>query len=95
MRTFTKQEIYQRLQEGILHVQFIKKDGSNRIMQATWNQAYLPSRDERVKLEEQQKDEAKEKEYVAVWDMSIGDWRSFRFDSVKAINGENVTYGKE
>lgn len=93
MRTFTREEIYTKLKDGIVDIYFIKKDGSTRLMNATWNEAYLPSRDMKDKVEKEQT--AEPKEYVAVWDISVRDWRSFRFDSVYRIDSEQVTYGKE
>lgn len=93
MRTFTREEIYKRLKEGLVDVYFTKKDGSTRRMTATWNEAFLPSRDVKDKVESEEKKEAKD--YVAVWDMTVRDWRSFRFDSVYRIDSEQVTYGKE
>lgn len=94
-REFTREEIYAKLKEGIVNIHFTKKDGTPRMLQATWNETYLPDLSTAKKALDESKKEDKPKDYCAVWDMSVKDWRSFRFDSVYRIGDEQVTYGKE
>ena len=97
MREFTRQEIYNKLATGFVDIYFKKKDGTPRQIIATWQEQYLPTKedsDKAIKQSETTEDQ-KPKEHVAVWDMTIKDWRSFRFDSVYRIGSEQVTYANK
>lgn len=68
--------LIESLQAGKVEVTFVKKDGSVRVMVATTNPSlisYMPTQGapsrERMGL-------------VTVWDMDLGQWRSFREDQV-------------
>ena len=66
------------LQDSIIEVTFIKKDGSERIMKCTLKEEYLP---EIVGVERKKNEES-----LAVFDLDMEDWRSFRWDSIKQVN---------
>ena len=66
------------LQDSIVEVTFTKKDGSERIMKCTLKEEYLP---EIVGAERKKNEES-----LAVFDLDMEDWRSFRWDSIKQVN---------
>ena len=77
------------LHVGLCEVDFIKADGTFRTMKCTLN--------EEVISEYADWDEVKPKgngtnsasdTVQRVFDVEVGGWRSFRFDSVKSIRGE-------
>ena len=57
---------------------FTKKDGTERIMKCTLQEEYLP---ETVGGERKKNEDS-----LAVYDLDVEGWRSFRWDSVKRIN---------
>jgi hypothetical protein len=67
---WTKESIAEQLRQGIMDIQFVKKDGSLREMRCTLNEKYLPEK----------KSESTKKEnpdVLAVWDIDSNGWRSF------------------
>lgn len=79
---YDKSTILEAARQGIITVRFTKKNGDERTMKCTLLSEYLP----------QQKDieEVSTKEnsnLLAVWDVEANGWRSFRIDSVIALNG--------
>lgn len=65
------------LQESPVEVTFIKRDGTERVMNCTLQEDYLPETvgDVRKKTEDS----------LAVYDLENEGWRSFRWDSIKAV----------
>jgi len=66
-------------------VTFTKADGTERVMLCTLNENVLP------KIEVDESDEPKpvkvlSNEVLRVWDVEKEAWRSFRWDSIKAVN---------
>ena len=66
-------------------VTFTKADGTNRVMLCTLNESVLP------KVEITESDEPKpvrvlSNDVLRVWDVEKEAWRSFRWDSIKAVN---------
>lgn len=76
-----RKSVISRLQKGVVGVTFTKKDGTERTMMCTLDVGVIPNEfapkgeDKRVK-----NDEA-----LAVFDVEKEGWRSFRWDSVKAV----------
>jgi len=68
------------LRERVVGVVFTKKDGTERVMQATLSEELIP------KAEKSATTRKKSDEALAVWDTEAEAWRSFRWDSVKTIN---------
>lgn len=66
------------LEKNIVEVTFTKKDGTERIMKCTLKEDYLP---EIVGSERKKNEDA-----LAVFDLDMEDWRSFRWDSIKQVN---------
>lgn len=67
---WTKESITEQLRQGILDIQFVKKDGSLREMRCTLNEKYLPTSTN----ESTKKDNP---DVLAVWDIDSNGWRSF------------------
>ena len=64
-------------------VTFTKKDGSQRVMRCTLRPEALPemiTESTRTSTERRELDST-----IAVWDLDLGAWRSFRLDSVVEI----------
>jgi hypothetical protein len=71
------------LRERVVGVTFIKKDGTERVMQATLSENFIP---EATNSENSATTRKKSDEALAVWDIEAQAWRSFRWDSVKTVN---------
>jgi len=71
------------LRERVVGVTFIKKDGTERVMQATLSENFIPKAE---KIENSVKMRKKSDEALAVWDTEVESWRSFRWDSIKSVN---------
>ena len=72
---YTKDMIREAARAGVINVQFTKKDGSLREMRCSLQEQYLPS----LMGETTTKDNP---DVLAVWDIEVEGWRSFRIDSV-------------
>ncbi len=76
------------LHEGVVGITFIKKDGSERLMQCTLAESKIPS-----EFAPKGSEKAKSDEVLPVFDVENDGWRSFRWDSIKKI--EFSLIGKE
>jgi hypothetical protein len=65
------------LEESIVEVTFTKKDGTERVMNCTLLEDYLP--------ETAGVGRSASVDTVSVYDVEVEGWRSFRWDSVKAV----------
>ena len=74
---YTKDMIREAARAGVINVQFTKKDGSLREMRCSLQEQYLPPLT--GEAETTTKDNP---EVLAVWDIEVEGWRSFRIDSV-------------
>jgi hypothetical protein len=76
------QEVLKKeLKEGIVTVVFEKQDGTERTMQCTLSEDYVPLLDTNGVASKR----ASNPDVLAVWDTEANGWRSFRFDSIKSI----------
>jgi hypothetical protein len=87
MTTLTKlneNDVLQNLRTNVegVRVLFTKKDGTEREMRCTLVESAIP-------MDKQPKAETSSTagSAVRVFDLDKGEWRSFRWDSVKSING--------
>ena len=71
------------LHERVVGVTFTKKDGTERVMQATLSEKFIPQAE---KGEDSSPTRKKSEDALAVWDTEVQGWRSFRWDSVKSVN---------
>ena len=77
-----REDMLSVLRENICVFNFVKSDGTNRTMLCTLISDYLP---ERPVLEENSapaKPRKRNPDNIVVWDVDIGDWRSFNIRSV-------------
>ena len=68
------------LHEGVVGITFIKKDGSERLMQCTLAESKIPS-----EFAPKGSEKAKSDEVLPVFDVENEGWRSFRWDSITNI----------
>jgi hypothetical protein len=83
------EKLKSELREGVVTVVFTKKDGTERTMNCTLSEAYLP----KVEIKEDaepKKAKAVNNDVLAVYDIDAQGWRSFRIDSIKELSGETV-----
>lgn len=71
--------------DGIF-VEFVKKDGSVRKMHATLNSSLMPS----SKHPKETTTNETPRSAARVFDIEVGEWRSFIWENVTSINGEPV-----
>jgi hypothetical protein len=67
-------QLCEALHAHVVHVQFVKADGSVRIMQATLQEQLVPASDHTTSRT------ALDPHLFKVWDMEKQAWRSFRSD---------------
>lgn len=70
------------LKERVVTLTFLKKDGSERVMQATLSENSVPKA---VETAEPKKVRQVSDEAQPVFDVEAQGWRSFRWDSVKKV----------
>lgn len=79
---------------GLLHdeniksgvcVTFTKKDGTERQMQCTLCESRIPE-NKRPKSEGESQNPSTSGSALRVFDIELGEWRSFRWDSIKSIH---------
>lgn len=71
------------LRENAVTIVFTKKDGTDRELLCTLSEDKIPQ--EFAPKSENSLDRARSEDALAVYDLEKGDWRSFRYDSVKEI----------
>jgi hypothetical protein len=79
-----KAKLLEELRMKDATVTFTKKDGTQRIMRCTLRPEALPeiiTESTRTSTERRESDST-----IAVWDLDLGAWRSFRLDSVVDIS---------
>ena len=78
------------LNTGVTTIEFVKNDGSIRVMQATLDSTYIdtPTVSTVAVAESKQREVKKNDEVCKVWDTEARAWRSFRFDRIKRISLE-------
>lgn len=79
---WNKSELAEMLRNNKLAVSFVKKDGSDRTMNCTLQESYLPV----FQNAEARKENP---EVLAVWDIDNNGWRSFRLDSINSVRVVN------
>jgi hypothetical protein len=72
------------LDERTVEVVFTKKDGTERVMNCTLKEDILPV--VQKEMNEDSFTKEKSKDALAVWDVDVNGWRSFRWDAIKSVN---------
>ena len=85
-----KSEVLDLLHNESVDLEFIKKDGTLRHMTATLRAESLPAQ---VDLEEAVQKKATNPDVLAVFDLINQGWRSFRWSSLRKVNGIDVSVG--
>lgn len=80
-----KSKVVDMLKNETVDLEFVKKDGTLRVMTCTLQENKLPAQ---VDLEEHVQKKAPNPDILAVFDVINQGWRSFRWDSLKKVNGE-------
>lgn len=76
-------EIRDALLNGTVEVIFTKLDGTERVMNCTLNEQYLPASN-RISVKPKM-EVTTDPVSIPVWDLDANAWRAFRLDSVKSI----------
>lgn len=79
---------FQSWLKGLLHAEnvqdlritFTKSDGTERVLKATLDESRIPT-----EKQPKQTGRVSSKDAQPVFDVDLGEWRSFRWDSVKAV----------
>lgn len=79
-----KSSVVEALKTSIVDIEFVKKDGTTRLMTCTLRADSLPAQ---VDVEQVISEKAPNTEVLAVFDTINQGWRSFRWDSLKTVNG--------
>jgi hypothetical protein len=79
-----KSDVVNELKTSIVDIEFVKKDGSTRFMTCTLREESLPAQKD---VEEVISAKTPNTDVLAVFDTINQGWRSFRWDSLKKVNG--------
>lgn len=86
----TREEVKDKLHSSEVSVRFIKSNGEVREMRATLSEAFLPENDTTTAETRKRKPNP---DVMAVWDIQKNAFRSFRWDSVRLVDGEETPNG--
>jgi hypothetical protein len=78
---FDKIQIQENLRKSVAKVVFNKTDGSEREMNCTLMEEYIPQKEDSVRHVPRSDND----NVLAVWDIDNKGWRSFRLDSITNI----------
>lgn len=87
----TKNEIVELMKTQIVEVVFEKVDGTLRTMDATLCDTIIP--EQPAKSEDVNRNRKPNEAVQVVWDAAIQEWRTFRWASVKRVNGTEFVHG--
>lgn len=87
----TKSEIIETMKQSIVEVVFEKVDGTLRTMDATLCDAIIP--EQPAKEGDVNRNRKPNDAVQVVWDAAIQEWRTFRWASVKRVNGTDFVHG--
>jgi hypothetical protein len=82
------------LQQGPVEVQFVKSDGDLRVMKCTLSHTLIPESPAKpvpagpvdgIVLESRKPRKEPDVHTIRVYDLDIGEWRSFRFDRLRSV----------
>lgn len=81
MKKYSREQLVDILMKNVVSVAFEKKDGTIREMACTLNDELIPT-DALPKGDSVRKHSDS---VLAVFDVEVGEWRSFRIDSLKYV----------
>jgi hypothetical protein len=82
------------LQQGPVEVQFVKSDGNLRVMNCTLSHTLIPESPVKavlagpvdgIVLESRKPRKEPDVHSIRVYDLELGEWRSFRFDRLRSV----------
>jgi len=82
-----RNEIIEKLKSDVINIIFTKVDGTTRSMKATLSQNIVPG-EATARATSRSAESAQ-----AVWDTEASGWRSFKWDSIKEVNGVAIPNG--
>ena len=85
-----KSEVKRQLTEKVCDIEFTKVNGELRKMKATLLEVLLP---QQTDVEEEIQKRKPNSDVLAVWDTEAEGWRSFRWDKLKSIDGNDFVNG--
>lgn len=85
--TIDREQLVDRLHQGEVVVDFLKKDGTLRRMRATLAAAALPPQPEPQIREAAPPEGQRDQDLITVWDLERSGWRSFRVSRVVGVAG--------
>lgn len=71
--------------EDVVEIQFVKADGTDRVMQCTLNETKLPERPPLVEGADPKPVKKENPNLISVYDTEAASWRSFKIDSIKKL----------
>ena len=77
-----RQEMISALKEDVCRVTFKKVNGDTRLMYCTLKSDFLPENDRMINEAGFEPTKQVNEKVLAVWDIDVKGWRSFRIDSV-------------
>ena len=83
--TMDREDIVDRLKQGLLEVTFNKVNGDERVMTCTLQEGVIPAASKKDPLSLKKVREVNP-EVVSVWDTNATGWRSFRVANVTNVN---------
>jgi len=83
--TMDREEIVNKLKQGLLEVTFNKVNGDERVMTCTLQEGVIPAATKKDPLSQKKVREVNP-EVVSVWDTNATGWRSFRVANVTDVN---------
>lgn len=87
----TKSELIETMKQSIVEVVFEKVDGTLRTMDATLCDAIIP--EQPAKEGDANRNRKPNDAVQVVWDADSQGWRTFRWASVKKVNGTDFVHG--
>ena len=84
-----KSDIVNRMKEGSVSLTFLKANGELRDMTATLNEFTVKYPDVASTSRAQKLSDTTQ----AVWDETVNGWRSFRWESVRSVDGRDTPSG--
>jgi hypothetical protein len=87
----TRDEVIAKLKEGLISLEFEKADGTIRPMIATLSEDMVPP--SKPDGNGAGNDRKKSTTAQAVWDIDVAEWRSFRWDKLRHVDGVDTPNG--
>ena len=84
-----RSDIISKLKEGTVYITFLKADGATRDMKATLSESIAQYSDPASTIRAPKTATTTQ----AVWDETVNGWRSFRWDSVRSVDGLDTPNG--